>query len=122
MSPKQPLTTPNGPGTVAKLVLGVALVAGVLYLFLGAEDSLLDVRAARQELARAEAEVARLAAENDSLQKTLQRLENDPAYLEKIAREEYGLIKPGERVYRLDPAADSLATPNNPTGQPSTGN
>ena len=31
----------------------------------------------------------------------LQRLETDDAYLEKIARERLGWIKPGELVYRV---------------------
>lgn len=116
MSPKTLNTTTQhrsgGFNTPAiKIVLIIGLVASVLYLFLGAEDNLLDVRAARQRLAQAEAKVARLAAENDSLQRTLWRLENDPNYLEKIAREEYGLVKPGERVYRLPAPADSLSSP-----------
>ena len=31
-----------------------------------------------------------------------ERLENDPVYLEKVAREKLGLIKQGEVVYRVN--------------------
>lgn len=98
---------------IIKIIIVISLLASVLYLFLGAEDSLLDVRTARQQLAQAEVEVDRLKTQNDSLQQALWRLENDPAYLEKVAREEYGLIKPGERVYRLSSSTDSLSIPTN---------
>jgi cell division protein FtsB len=45
-------------------------------------------------LAEAEAEVARLRARVDSL-------EHDSATIERIAREKWGMIRPGERVYRF---------------------
>ena len=37
----------------------------------------------------------------ESLEKELERLTNDSTYIEKIAREEYGMIKKGEEVYRI---------------------
>lgn len=40
-------------------------------------------------------------AEQDSLKKMLMRLENDPALIEKIARERYGMVREGEQVYRI---------------------
>lgn len=35
------------------------------------------------------------------LEKKINRLENDVLILEKIAREEYGMRKPGETVYKI---------------------
>jgi cell division protein FtsB len=46
------------------------------------------------------ADTARLTAEVD-------RLRTDPEYIEQIAREKLGLVKPGERVYKLPPASGS---------------
>ena len=37
----------------------------------------------------------------ESLEKELERLTSDFTYIEKIAREEYGMIKKGEEVYRI---------------------
>ena len=42
-----------------------------------------------------------LNAEAARLQKEIENLENDPALLEKIAREEYGMRKAGETVYKI---------------------
>ncbi len=44
-----------------------------------------------------------LAQRSEILKTQLESLENDPALLEKIAREEYGMRKPGETVYKIKP-------------------
>ena len=42
-----------------------------------------------------------LAQRNARLRDQLRRLDTDDAYLEKVARERLGWIKPGELVYRV---------------------
>ena len=64
-----------------------------------------EVRAIDQELAAARAENARLFQEMD-------RLKNDPAALEEVARRDLGLIKPGEKLYIIKDAAPTNALPN----------
>jgi cell division protein FtsB len=44
-----------------------------------------------------------LQKETELLNEKIEALKNDPAYLEKIAREEYGMRKPNETVYRIQP-------------------
>lgn len=43
----------------------------------------------------------RLQKENESLRRRVHGIRNDDAYLEKIAREELNLVRPGEIVYRF---------------------
>jgi cell division protein FtsB len=92
-------------------VIGVLLLAGAAYFALfGGEYSLLELRRLRGDLATeqarldsAQVEIARLRARVDSL-------ENDSATIERLARERYGLIRPGERLYRFveeDTAGDT---------------
>ncbi len=52
-----------------------------------------------QEVGRMEAENALLAAENARLVREVRALRTDPAALERAAREELRLVRPGERVY-----------------------
>ena len=54
------------------------------------------MRHERQQLADA---IARLQEENRRLALQAERLRNDPAAIEKIARGELGLIRPGERLF-----------------------
>lgn len=44
-----------------------------------------------------------LAESSELLKGKMESLEKNPALLEKIAREEYGMRKPGETVYKIKP-------------------
>ena len=100
-------TQRSGPGRSRRLRFIVLLlfVALLFLAFGGPDDGLPALWRQRQELAEAEGNVAQLQAENDSLRQVLWRLENDLDYVEKVAREEYGMVKEGEKVYRLQSAA-----------------
>jgi len=50
----------------------------------------------------------RLQKTNEELRQRIARIRNDNHYLEKLAREELNLVRPGEVVYRF-PKADSRA-------------
>ena len=90
-----------------KVVLALAVAAAWGYLFFAAEGGWLDLQERGARLAELEAEVARLEAQNDSMRQMLHRLRNDPAYLEKIAREQHGMARPGERLYRIRTPGES---------------
>lgn len=42
----------------------------------------------------------------ESLEQEIDRLTNDLDYIEKIAREDYGMIKDGEEVYRVPESSE----------------
>ncbi|MCX5656914.1 MAG: septum formation initiator family protein [Candidatus Omnitrophica bacterium] len=54
---------------------------------------------------RLEKEIGRLKKENTSLSQEVYRLQNDPVYLEKVAREEMRLGKEGEIIYKTPPSS-----------------
>ena len=82
--------------------LMVPLIAGAAYYAIfGGEYSLMEARKLERErvreaerLKQTQHEVAQLRARADSIEK-------DSATLERIAREKYGLIREGERLYRF---------------------
>jgi len=55
------------------------------------------------EVRRMQAENSRLASENAALSREVRALRSDPAALERAAREELRFVRPGERVYLLEP-------------------
>lgn len=63
----------------------------------------------RMQIQREEAKLAVLQAENERLEKHLQRL-NDPDYIETLARQQLGLVKPGEVSFVIVPGATQTAT------------
>ena len=85
------------------MVLALLVVMGV-FAVQGGEYSTWDYRALQHELRAEEAMEARLTRAVDSLTKVRKAVETDPAVQERIAREQYGMIRPGERLYTLAPA------------------
>ena len=65
-----------------------------------------------------EREVAVLRAETGRLTAEVDRLRSDPEYIEQMARERLGLVKPGDRVYKLPPTPGP-AGPSDAPGQAS---
>lgn len=80
------------------LIAILLLIFFLAYLFL---SGYLDLRKVGQRLARIEAENRRLIQENKRLEEEIKALEGDPFYIEKIAREELGMVKKGEIVYEI---------------------
>ena len=97
---------------MTKLLLPAVLLVAAYYAVFGGEHSLLDVRRAHAELAVVAAELDRLRVANDSLRALVDSLETDPAMLERLARERFGLIRDGEVLYRFAPADSQDAGPN----------
>ena len=77
--------------------LGLA-TAGLL-VFGGA--GLVRVWQMKQEVLALELEIRDLRAEADRLTRTVDRLREDPALIEQIAREELGMVKGGEKVLKF---------------------
>jgi cell division protein FtsB/cell division protein DivIC len=59
-----------------------------------------DVESLEREVGALRAETARLTADVDHLR-------TDPDYIEQIARDKLGLVRPGDRVLKLPPPSES---------------
>ncbi|MGC8976039.1 MAG: FtsB family cell division protein [Candidatus Ratteibacteria bacterium] len=46
-------------------------------------------------------EIERLKKENQFLKEKIEKIKNDPYFIEKILREEYGMVKEGEYVIKI---------------------
>ena len=87
---------------VAKLALFVLLAGALYFAVQGGEYSTADI--ARQFVAKRKirAEVDSLQRLVDSLAKALEAIETDPAVQERIAREEFGMVRGDkELLYRF---------------------
>ncbi|HUJ78923.1 MAG TPA: septum formation initiator family protein [Nitrospiria bacterium] len=95
-------------------LLGLAAAAFILFkllLSLLLSDmgvfTLLDLHRTRRDLQQ---EIADLQEKNAKLADQVQALRSDPVYIEALAREQLGMVRPGERVYRLVPR-ESASSP-----------
>lgn len=78
------------------------VVAAGLAIFAG--GGVLRVRAMQGEIRQLETELATLRAQTEKLTATIDKLRHDPAYIEKLAREDLGYVREGETVLKF-PAA-----------------
>ena len=81
-----------------KLLIGAGVAAVLLLIYGPALLRWAEMNAHQDQL---RAEVAYLKQENARLYQETQRLRNDPAYAEAIARKEYGFVRPGETVVKI---------------------
>src|SRR5262245_65509738 len=97
------------------IVVGALLLLTVMAIF--GDNGVLARRRLRGEMDTLVREVRALEAENERLSRAIAELQEDPAVIERIAREELGLVRPGERVLRFPRSA----RPGDPTpGLPSS--
>ncbi len=83
----------------AKILL-LAFLALVAYIAFG-NGLLYKVWQEEKTLSELKAEVKQLEAETDSLRQVLKLIESDIDFIERVAREDFGLVKPGEVIIPL---------------------
>jgi cell division protein FtsB len=85
----------------------LALCAVALILFVVAavfgDHGLVHLRELQQARRQLEDVAFQLQQRNEQLRQRVRRLQSDDLFLEKLAREQLGMVKPGEIVYRLTP-------------------
>ena len=87
------------------VVIVAMLFLAAYFAVLGGEYSVFEIRQLEALEEERAAELARTEAEIDSLEAIAQHLERDPAAIERVARERYGMIREGEILYRFRESA-----------------
>lgn len=88
------------------LVLLLVSVALIVHEIFGANGYLV-LRRQQKERQTLQQQIDQLQQENEQLEKQIKALKSDPAAIERLAREQMHLVKPGEMIYTL---------PNKPSG------
>lgn len=84
----------------------IIIVILILWIGIFSRNSFWHTHQLQRKVETMEREAENLKAINDSLAKENTRLKTDPEAAEKAAREQYGLTKPGEKVFRFVPAKE----------------
>jgi len=93
---------------LAKILLPGLLVVAVYYAVFGGEYSMFELHGTRVALESESVTLGELESQIDSLVAWSDSLRNDPHTLERVAREKFGMVKPGEHLYRIKrPEPDS---------------
>ena len=75
----------------------------LLIIFIFGDHGLLQLYKLKRDRAKIQAQIAQLRKERERVMVEKNQLENDIQYLEKLARERYRMVKPGEKVYKVIP-------------------
>lgn len=94
------------PARIYRLIYYAALVFLLSWILLWGQNSFLRTWNNGRKLRVLEKEVSALKAVNDSLSAENTRLKTSIDAAEKVAREKFGLIKEGEKVFRFLPAPE----------------
>jgi cell division protein FtsB len=93
------------------LLLGLSVVTIV------GERGALHFLRLRQQKMRLDEQNFRLQKENEALRQQISRIRHDDYYLEKLAREELNMVRPGEIIYR-SAGSERPRTENHPASEP----
>ena len=79
----------------------VVIISILIYLFIFSKYGYLRMRELQRENADLEDRVTEVERKNEELETEIGRLEDDMEAVERLAREELGLVKEGETIYRF---------------------
>ena len=79
------------------LAVAVFVVAGVAV----GTNGVMRIMAMQREIAAIEADLGKLHTRTQSLMVTVEKLRNDPLFIEKLAREDLGYVREGETVLKF---------------------
>ena len=108
-----PAARPDTPHVQPLTYVGFSLVVSVLLFvfFLAGDRGFLQVRKQRTQVGALQAEISAIDEKNRALEREVARLSEDPAAVEKIAREDLSLVAPGDVVLVLPPGFEERVRP-----------
>jgi cell division protein FtsB len=83
---------------IAVIIITITAI-GLIYFFQSKGPDYFKIRAEEKKLAD---EIRKLRDENDDLKKQIFLLKTDPFYLEKYARDTFGLAASNEIIFKFD--------------------
>jgi len=88
---------------VKKILIGLVVLAMAAFALEGGEYGTTDLLRLKGQVRTEQAAIVRLRVEVDSLARYERALTTDSATQERVARELYGMIRPGELLYQVVP-------------------
>ena len=110
---KTPGSTRTYPPVLVAVVVALLLLLGIASL-----GSYRDLQAAQQRQELLETKIESTRQRNEDLTRRIQRLQDDPLAIERLAREHYRMMHPGDDVIELPEDPEEATVANPPTVPP----
>ena len=95
------------PGSISifqkQFFQGLVVLVGIslIIVFVFGDHGLLKLYRIKNERKLVQSKITNLRAERETLKNEKSKIENDLKYIEKIAREKYKMVKPGEKIFKV---------------------
>ena len=96
--------------TKIAFIVGTVFLIGFLFVIAMSDKGAVDLYQLKLERDRAIEANSRVRSENAQLYRTIKRLEEDPEFIENIARTEFGMTEKNEIVILKKKPAESAAS------------
>jgi cell division protein FtsB len=91
-----------------RILFALAIIGGIVFAVQGGEYSTMDLWRQHERRHALDAQTDSLAREVDSLRKAAKAIESDPATQERVAREEFGMVRGDKEIlYRFGETSDT---------------
>lgn len=88
------------------MIVGIALL-GLMLVVLFGDHGLLELRHMRAAQARLLQSNEQLTRENLQLYRNIDRMKNDPEFIESVARHELGMVRKDELIFKFESGTKS---------------
>jgi cell division protein FtsB len=99
-------TVDISPMFARALLFAVLVIIG--FIFIAGDVGLLKVWGAQRQMQNLRSKITELEGKNALLSAEIDHLRSDSFTIEKVAREKYGYLKPGDMVYRIVPIPERM--------------
>ena len=75
----------------------------LVIIFIFGDHGLIKLYKIKSQRKKVQSHITQLREERENREKEKNKIENDLDYIEKIAREKYKMVKPGEKIFKVVP-------------------
>jgi cell division protein FtsB len=80
----------------------IVFLGALLFQLVFAEGGVFGLIRMKSSIKSVRVSIQKTEKENAALLQELEKLQKDDQYLEEVARKKYGLVREGERLYRIE--------------------
>ena len=101
---KRKKLNPNSIATTQKqFILGLVFLVcmSLIIVFIFGDHGLIKLYKIKSQRKKIQNHITQLREEREKMKEEKNKIENDLEHIEKIAREKYKMVKPGEKIFKV---------------------
>ena len=104
-SKRKKLDTNSFAATQKQFIRGLVFLISMslIIIFIFGDHGLIKLYKIKSQRKKVQNHIAQLRKEREKRKEEKNKIENDLDYIEKIAREKYKMVKPGEKIFKVVP-------------------